>query len=104
MAHPARSFVAGVLVANSAPHLATAASGRRHLTPLGGRDSGPRVNAVWGLLNLGVGLALLLRRRGAPARWNADLPRFEAGFLVFAVWMALAERIKPVNWMPDEKR
>lgn len=41
-----RSVVAGVLVANSAPHLATAVAGRQHLTPLAGRDSPPAVNLV----------------------------------------------------------
>jgi hypothetical protein len=40
-----RSVVAGVLVANSAPHLATAVAGRQHLTPLAGRDSPPALTS-----------------------------------------------------------
>ncbi|PFG31833.1 hypothetical protein [Paramicrobacterium agarici] len=100
-----RSFIAGLLVANSAPHLATAVSARRHLTPLGGRDSGPGVNGIWGALNLAGGLALLAkggvatgaRKRGTSARWNDDLPSFEAGCLVFAAWMALSEHLMATN-------
>jgi hypothetical protein len=53
-----RSLIAGVLVANSAPHLASAAAGRWHLTPLAGRNSGLAVNAVWGTLSLVGGLLL----------------------------------------------
>ncbi|MFI7614282.1 hypothetical protein ACIBP6_23915 [Nonomuraea terrae] len=48
----ARSFVAGLLVSNSAPHLATTMAGRRHCTPLTGKRSGPGVNLVWGPANL----------------------------------------------------
>lgn len=99
-----RSFIAGVLVANSAPHLATAAAGRRHLTPLGGRESGPGINAVWGALNLAGGLILLARSqkksRSQPneaRRWNGDLPSFETGYLAFAVWMAVSERLLKTN-------
>ncbi|QPZ39467.1 hypothetical protein [Paramicrobacterium chengjingii] len=100
-----RSFIAGVLVANSAPHLATAAAGRQHLTPLGGRQSGPGINAIWGALNLAAGVALLAKgRRGAgaqrgaaSARWTDDLPSFETGYLVFAAWMAISERLMKTN-------
>jgi hypothetical protein len=59
-----RSVVAGVLVANSAPHLATAVAGRQHLTPLAGRDSPPAVNLVWAATNL-LGGALVLRGAAA---------------------------------------
>jgi hypothetical protein len=59
-----RSVVAGVLVANSAPHLATAVAGRQHLTPLAGRDSPPAVNLVWAAANL-LGGALVLRGAAA---------------------------------------
>lgn len=105
MSSTTRAFCAGILVANSAPHLATAAAGRRHLTPLAGRDSGPRVNALWGALNLGAGLALLFRRqRGTPKRWSDELPSFETGYLVFAVWMAMSERFLATNWTKDTRR
>ncbi len=97
-----QSFAAGVLVANSAPHLATAITGRRHLTPLAGRDSGPGVNAAWAALNLAAGALLLRRsRRGAPARWGGDLVAFETGYVAFASWMAGSERLLQVNSAPE---
>lgn len=94
----AAPYTAGLLVANSAPHLATAVARRRHLTPLAGRDSGPAVNAVWAVLNLVAGVALLSRSRGTrTARWGRDLVDFEAGYLTFAAWMTLTERLLRVN-------
>ncbi len=95
-----RAAVAGVLVANSAPHLATAVSGRRHLTPLAGRDSSPAVNLAWAAANL-LGGALLLRDpapAGHPARWDARLVAFEAGYLAWAVWMTVWEYLLELNW------
>jgi hypothetical protein len=96
-----RSFLAGLLVGNSAPHLATAITGRRHLTPLAGRDSGPGVNGLWGVLNLLGGLLMLSPdRHRTPGRWDSDLLAFEAGVAVFAAYMALAERLVPLNTKP----
>lgn len=93
-----QSFLAGILVANSAPHLATAITGRRHLTPLAGRDSGPRANAVWAAANLAAGALLLRRtRRAGSTTWDGDLVAFETGCVVFASWMAGSERILKVN-------
>jgi hypothetical protein len=93
-----QSFAAGVLVANSAPHIATAVTGRRHLTPLRGKDSGPGVNAVWAMLNIAAGAALLrLARRRGTASWGRDLLAFEAGYLAFASWMAGSERVTRIN-------
>jgi hypothetical protein len=88
-----------MLVANSAPHLATAFTERQHLTPLAGRRSGPVANAAWAALNLAAG-AVLLRwsRRDAGARWDDDLLAFEAGCLVFGSWMAASERFLRINW------
>ncbi|WP_046469683.1 hypothetical protein [Allosalinactinospora lopnorensis] len=95
------SFVAGVLVANSAPHLATAVTGHRHLTPLAGRNSGPTVNALWGGLNLAGGLALLAwSQRGGGTRWGGDLVAFEAGCFSLAAWMAGTERVFHPNSGP----
>lgn len=91
-----RSFVAGVLVANSAPHLASAVAGRRHLTPLAGRRFPPGVNAVWGVVNLVAGLAILRRAAGAPpasGRWDERLHWFELGAAGFAAWMAGSELV-----------
>lgn len=93
-----RSFLSGVLVANSAPHLASAVAGRRHMTPLAGRESGPLVNAVWAAANLGGGVAILLpSRRAGTERWDGDLVAFGTGYLAFAGWMALTERFFPIN-------
>lgn len=68
-------------------------TGRRHLTPLAGRNSGPVINGVWAGLNLAAGVALLQpsRRRGTPT-WDVDLHAFEFGCVTFAAWMALSER------------
>lgn len=95
------SFIAGVLVANSAPHLATAVTGRQHLTPLAGRNSGPAVNAVWGGINLVGGLTLLARSHcdGRP-HWGDDLVTFEVGCLALAAWMAGTERVFRQNSTP----
>jgi len=92
-----RSFLAGVLVSNSAPHLATAITGRRHLTPLAGRQSGPGVNGLWGLLNLLGGLLLLSPdTHRSPTMWDDDLMAFEAGLLALAAWLvATSGRGKP---------
>ncbi|PXY31062.1 hypothetical protein [Prauserella muralis] len=93
-----QSFAAGLLTANSAPHLATAITGRRHLTPLAGRESGPATNAVWAGLNLAAGALLLRRsRRNGGDDWGADLLAFEAGYLAFAAWMAGSERVLRTN-------
>jgi hypothetical protein len=95
-----RAAVAGVLVANSAPHLATAVAGRRHLTPLAGRDSAPAVNLAWAAANL-VGGALVLRGAAAarqPGRWDDRLVAFEAGYLAWALWMTVSEYLLEVNW------
>ncbi|MBE1536598.1 hypothetical protein [Actinomadura algeriensis] len=60
-----QSFFAGMLVANGAPHLASAVSGREHMTPLAGRRSGAVTNGVWAGLNLAGGVVLLrLARKG----------------------------------------
>ncbi|WP_157570711.1 hypothetical protein [Microtetraspora malaysiensis] len=93
-----RSFVAGVLIANSAPHLATAVTGRRHFTPLAGHGSGPAVNAAWAGLNLAAGALLLWpTRRSGGSRWGGDLTAFETGCVAMAAWMAGSERWFPMN-------
>jgi len=96
-----RSFLAGVLVGNSAPHLATALTGRRHLTPLAGRRSGPGVNGLWGLLNLLGGLLLLSPdTHRSPSGWDDDLIAFESGLLALAAWMVATERALRTNTYP----
>lgn len=93
----ARAFAAGLLCANSLPHLASAVAGKDHLTPLAWKRSGPGVNLVWGLLNLGGGLALAATARTGQRRWDERLPAFEAGAAAFSLWMAVTERLAPVN-------
>jgi hypothetical protein len=91
-------MLAGVLVANSAPHFASAAANRRHLTPLAGKRSGPVVNGIWALTNLGAAvLALRAARSPEATRWDADLLAFETGHLAFAAWMAAIERLLSTN-------
>lgn len=94
----AGAFAGGLLVANSAPHLATAVTGRTHLTPLAGRESSPAVNLIWGLGNALGGLALTraCARRGG-RRWDRSLIAFEAGNAAFALWMAASEAVLRVN-------
>lgn len=92
------SFLAGALLANSAPHLATAITGRRHLTPLAGKNSSATVNGIWAALNAAGSVALLrpTRRHGGD-RWDIDLPAFEAGYLCLAAWMATSETVFRLN-------
>lgn len=98
MSSRTRSFLAGVLVGNSAPHLATAVTGRRHLTPLAGADSGPAANAPWAGLNLLGGLLLHAPSgRRKPGLWDGDLVAFEAGALAMSAWMAGSERVLGTN-------
>jgi len=99
-----RSFVAGVLVGNSAPHLASAVTGRRHLTPLAGPRSGPVVNGLWGTLNVVGGLLLLPRSRRAPGTWDRDLLAFEGGVLTLAAWMLTTEWTLRTNTQADRAR
>lgn len=92
------SFAAGLLIANAAPHLATAVTGRRHLTPLAGRNSGPVVNGVWSALNVAAGVGLLVwSARGKGSHWDADLVAFGIGHVTFAAWMAASEAVAPMN-------
>ena len=92
------AFAAGVLCANSLPHLATAVTGHGHLTPLRGRDSAPGVNALWAAMNLAAGLALLRATARGQGRWDVRLVAFDAGAATFAAWMAISESTMRVNW------
>jgi hypothetical protein len=87
-----RSFLAGALAGNSLPHLASAITARRHLTPIAGRTSSPGVNGVWAGLNL-AGACLLLRSTSTSGewRWTNDLLAFEAGVATLAAWMLGSE-------------
>ena len=92
------SFAAGSLLANAVPHLATAVTGRRHLTPLAGRDSGPGVNGVWSALNACTAIGLLLwAARGKSSRWDTDLVALGLGHVAFSAWMVTSEAVARVN-------
>lgn len=94
---------AGVLCANALPHLATAAAGRRMLTPLAGRDSPAYVNALWGAMNLAGGL-LLLRAGLRGADRSGPVPEaFDLGVAGFAVWAVVAERLLGFNAPRDPR-
>lgn len=98
-----RTFVSGVLLANALPHLASALAGRRHLTPLAGRDSSPAVNLVWAMANASVGGVLLRSAAGDAStdqRWDERLLSFEAGALTLTLWMLMSERLGRVNHGP----
>ncbi|MFC5299303.1 MAG: hypothetical protein ACTIMA_10295 [Brachybacterium tyrofermentans] len=100
----AGAFTAGVLCANSLPHLATAVTGRRHLTPIGGAQSAPWINAAWGTANLLAGLALARRVAGGEGRWDSRLVAFDLGAAAFATWMASSEAAMRVNWHGKDDR
>lgn len=99
----AGAFAAGVLCANSLPHLATTVTGHEHLTPLGGRHSSRGINAAWGLMNLLGGLALICgvgrvhSTRSGRRRWDSRLVSFSTGAAVFAAWMAGSEAVLRTN-------
>lgn len=88
-----RAFLSGVLTANSLAHLATAAAGKEHLTPLAGKHSGPFANAVWGGSNLVGGLALARSATAPGHRWGPEIHAFGAGAATFAVWGLLSELV-----------
>lgn len=93
-----RAFAGGVLCANSLPHLATAVSGRQHLTPVRGPHSSGWVNLGWGVANLAAGLALARATDPIRTTWDRRLVAFDAGAATFAVWMAASETVGRVNW------
>jgi hypothetical protein len=102
---PVRAFVSGVLVANSVPHIASGVAGRRHLTPLQGRTSGPAANLAWGIGNAVAGYAMLRIGRTTEGRaWDVSLVAFEAGTAVWAVWCVISERLLRINHRLDDPR
>jgi len=57
-------FFAGVFLANWVPHFVNGISGKRFQTPFasppGVGESSPLVNVIWGMINFGIGLELIL--------------------------------------------
>ncbi|MGP5033876.1 hypothetical protein [Brachybacterium alimentarium] len=92
---------AGVLCANSLPHLATAAAGRTMLTPLAGRDSPATVNALWGgATNLLAGLVLMRAASGRSAEAGTAREAFGIGVVAFSAWAVMGERLLGFNSAP----
>ena len=89
------SFVSGLLVCNSIPHLAAGLRGEAFPTtfarPRGAGLSSPLTNAVWGWANLFIGLAILPRLAllsALPALHNTLFLCFALGFLLMALFLA----------------
>ena len=91
------AYSAGVLSANSLPHLATAVAGQRMMTPLRGRRSGRWPNLVWGGMNLAGGLALVARSHRAEQPWARHLIAYAVGGATFSAWAVFAEAVLKFN-------
>lgn len=90
--HDARAGFAGLLTANAVPHAYASVVGATHMSPLGGRASGPAANGLWAAMN--VGAAAALARRSDPG--SATQRRaFKAGVLAFSAWVLVSE------WVTD---
>ena len=83
------SFISGLLVCNSIPHLAAGLQGKAFPTPFakprGVGLSSPVVNVIWGWANLFAGLAILPRL----AVLSALPPLHNSLFLCFAIGFLL---------------
>jgi hypothetical protein len=85
-------FVAGLFLANGAPHFFEGISGRGLPTPFasppGVGDSSPVVNVVWGFLNIAVGFALLWSFAPKGSDVVAEWAIVGLGVLLMAVLLA----------------
>lgn len=88
-----RSLAVGVLTANAAAHAYAAAVGATHLTPLAGRDSSARVNALWSAPNIAAALGLL-RTVSKDVRLRRA---FKAAAAAFTVWVLVSEWVTGFN-------
>lgn len=95
------SYAAGVVCGNCLPHLATAAAGRRLMTPFAGRTSGRWANLAWGAANLAAGLTLAAACRGEAQHWTGRLSAFGAGAATFSAWSVIGEAIFKFNTRPE---
>lgn len=84
-------FLAGAFLCNAAPHLCAGLQGLPFPSPFakphGVGDSSPLVNALWGFLNLLVGL-LLLASRPVAIGLNPGFAALFLGALVLGVCLA----------------
>jgi hypothetical protein len=90
------SFLAGLLICNSLPHLASGLRGEAFPTPFarppGVGLSSPLVNVVWGWANLFIGLAILphlVVLSPVTPIFNSAWVAFALGFLLMAVFLAV---------------
>lgn len=97
------AFAAGVLCANSLPHLATAAANRQLMTPFAGRSSGRWANLGWGGINLAAGLALAATRDSSQ-RWTGRLTAFGIGAAAFSAWSVVGETVFRFNSRDDSSQ
>lgn len=98
---PGWAFVSGMLTVNSGVHLAAAAAGQDTFTPLAGYSSGSKANAIWGGMNLVGGLALARWAIPSGQGWGAEGRAFDAGAALFAIWLAVSERVLGFNASPS---
>ncbi len=83
-------FLAGALLCNAIPHLAAGLRGERFPTPFakprGVGLSSPRLNMIWGLINLGSGTALA--RRAFGMGFDPRVIVMLAGMLAIGLYLA----------------
>lgn len=85
-------FFGGVFLANFTPHFVAGVSGRAFPTPFAKPPfrglSSPKVNVLYGLLNLGVAYALLVVLGGLDPRRVGDFATAAAGFGLWSFFIA----------------
>jgi hypothetical protein len=85
-------FVAGLFLANGAPHFVQGISGNGFPTPFatprGVGESSPVVNVVWGFLNIAVGFALLWSFAPKGSDVVAEWAIVGLGVLLMAIMLA----------------
>ena len=86
-------FLVGIFFANGIPHFVHGVSGKRFPSPFAkppGRGlSSAWVNALWGLLNFSIALALYKASGEFSVGMNAGFIAFAAGFAGMAVMLAV---------------
>jgi len=85
-------FFGGAFLVNAVPHFANGVSGRSFPTPFasspGKGMSSPKVNVLWGTLNLAIGYLLVCRIGEFHIRDIPDVIVLGAGGLLMAVMLA----------------
>ena len=75
----------GFLFANGMPHFLMGVAGKTFRSPLG-RNTAPRFNVIWGLINFSAGTALVLQLSPG-AQWDGFLVGFWLGVAMFGFAM-----------------